>query len=214
VVGVVQSARQFGLEQAAPPAAYLPVEQSWDLTLFRNSMTLMLRTSGDPLLAAKHARQALASLDKDQPVGRIASMEMMIGETLRPARFNTLLLGLFAAVALVLAIVGIYGVVAWNVTQRTQEMGIRQALGATGHDVLRLVIGQGMRIVLLGLAIGLAVSLAVTRLLQSLLFEISAFDAGTFAGVSVLLAVVALLACLIPARRATRISPMTALRSE
>ena len=214
VVGVVQNARHFGLQQEPPPAAYIPAEQSWDVPMFRNGMTLLLRTAGDPLLAAGNARLALAGLDRDQPIGRIASMQMVIGETLRASRFNSLLLGIFAAIALVLAIVGIYGVVAWNVTQRTREMGIRQALGATRQDVLRLVIVQGMRIVLLGVVVGLAASLAVTRTLQSLLFEVSAFDVGTFVGVSVLLATVALLACLVPARRATKISPMTALRSE
>ena len=214
VVGVVQSARHFGLQQESPPAAYIPVDQSWDSTLLRNSMTLLLRTAGDPLQAAGNARQALASIDRDQPVGRIASMEMVIGETLRQSRFNTLLLGIFAALALVLAVVGIYGVVAWNVTQRTREVGIRQALGASRQHVFRLVVGQGMRIVLLGLVIGLAASLAVTRTLQSLLFEISAFDVWTFLAVSTLLASVALLACWIPARRATRVDPMVALRAE
>jgi len=214
VVGVVQSARHFGLQQEPPPAAYIPVEQSWDLPLFRNSMTLLLRTAGDPLQAASNARQVVASIDRDQPIGRIASMQMVIGETLRPARFNTLLLGIFAALAFVLAVVGIYGVVAWNVTQRTRELGIRQALGATRQDVLRLVVGQGMRIVLLGVAIGLVASLSVTRLMQSLLFEVSAFDATTFTVVSALLAAVALLACLLPARRATKVDPMVALRAE
>jgi putative ABC transport system permease protein len=214
VVGVVQSARHFGVQQEAPPSAYIPVDQSWNSPLLRNSMTLLLRTAGDPLQTAGKARQAVASIDRDQPIGRIASMEMVIGETLRPSRFNTLLLGIFAAIALVLAVVGIYGVVAWNVTQRTREVGIRQALGASRGDVLRLVIGQGMRIVLLGLVIGLAASLAVTRTLQSLLFEISAFDVSTFLVVSGLLATVALLACWIPARRATRVDPVIALRAE
>jgi putative ABC transport system permease protein len=175
---------------------------------------LLLRTAGDPLLAAGNARQIVASLDRDLPVGRIASMEIVIGETLRGSRFMMLLLGIFAAIALVLAVVGIYGVVAWNVAQRTRELGIRQALGATREDVLRLVIGQGMRIVLLGLALGLAASFAVTRTLQSLLFETSAFDVTTFTVVSALLAAVALLACLLPARRATKVDPMVALRAE
>ena len=214
VAGVVQSARHFGLQQEPPPAAYIPVDQSWDVPLLRNGMTLLLRTSGDPLQAASNARQMVASIDRDQPVGRIASMQMVIGDTLRASRFNTLLLGIFAALAAVLAVVGIYGVVAWNVTQRTREMGIRQALGATRNDVLRLVISQGMRIVLLGLGVGLAASLAVTRTLQSLLFETSAFDPWTFLAVSGLLAAVALLACFLPARRATRIEPVTALRAE
>ncbi len=214
VVGVVQSARQFSLQQEPSPAAYIPVGQSWDAPLTRNNMTLLLRTSDDPLALATLARQTVASLDRDLPVGRIATMEIIIGETLRPSRFNTLLLGLFAGIALVLAIVGIYGVVTWNVTQRTREMGIRQALGATRDDVLRLVIGQGMKIVLLGLALGLAASLAVTRTLQSLLFETSAFDVVTFAVVSTILATVALVACYLPGRRATKIDPMVALRAE
>jgi putative ABC transport system permease protein len=214
VVGVVQDARHFGLQSEPPSAAYIPVRQSWDLPLMRNGMTLLLRTAGDPLLAAGNARQLVAGLDRDQPVGHIASMEMVIGDTLRQSRFNTLLLGIFAALAFVLAVVGIYGVVAWNVTQRTREIGVRSALGATRGDVLRLVVGQGMRLVLLGVLIGLGASFAVTRLLQSLLFETSAFDALTFIVVSGALAIVALVACLIPARRATRVDPMVALRAE
>jgi putative ABC transport system permease protein len=124
------------------------------------------------------------------------------------------LLGLFAAVACALAVVGIYGVVAWNVTQRTREIGIRAALGATRQDVIRLVLGQSMRVVLLGLVVGLAGSLALTRLLQRMLFETSAFDPWTFAGVGVTLALVGLFACVIPALRASRVSPLEALRAE
>jgi putative ABC transport system permease protein len=141
-------------------------------------------------------------------------MDMLIGDSLQATRFNTVLLGLFAGVALALAAVGIYGVVAWNVTQRTREIGIRLALGANRTNVLALVIGQSMRVVLLGIAIGVAGSLAVARTLQSLLFGISAFDLATFVAVIGVLATAALLACWHPARRATRVDPMVALRAE
>jgi len=214
VVGVVRDIRYFGPQSEPPPAAYLPVEQCWDMQRLRGSMTVMLRTAGDPTRVAQSLRQMVAAIDRDQPVGRIASMQMLMGESLRQPRFNTILLGLFAAIALTLAIVGIYGVVAWNVTQRTREFGIRQALGADRPAILRLVVRQGMRVVLLGLLLGLGGALAATRALQSMLFGVSAFDPWTFGLVAALLAGVALLACLIPARRATRITPMTALRAE
>lgn len=214
VVGVVADVRHFGVQQEPPPAAYIPVEQSWNAPLVRSSSYLLVRTAGDPQLAASHVRSAVAALDHDLPLGRIATMQLIMGEALSTSRFNTLLLSLFAGIAFVLAVVGIYGVVAWNVTQRTRELGIRQALGATRRDVLQLVVGQGMRVVLLGVLVGLAFSFAAARVLQSLLFEVSAFDPVTFAAVAVSLGLVAVLACLLPARRATRISPMTALRTD
>jgi putative ABC transport system permease protein len=173
-----------------------------------------VRTTGEPLDAVPALRGLLKSLDQDLPVERISTMNTVIGDSLQSTRFNVVLLGLFAAIALALATVGIYGVVAWNVTQRTREIGIRSALGATRSDVLRLVVGQGMKVVLLGVALGLAGSFAATRALQGLLFETSAFDGWTFATVSLLLAAVALLACWLPARRATRVDPMVALRAE
>ncbi|HEY0946789.1 MAG TPA: ABC transporter permease [Opitutaceae bacterium] len=214
VVGVVESARHFGLQSNPVPAAYLPVDQSWETAFMRNNMVVLIRTEGDPLLIAAAARASVAGLDRDQPVGRINTMETTIADSLRQSRFSTVLLGLFAAVAAMLAVVGIYGVVAWNVTQRTREIGIRAALGATRRDVLRLVIGQGMRVVLLGVVIGLGGSLALTRVLQRMLYETSPFDPWTFALVGAVLAGVALLACLLPALRATRISPLEALHVE
>jgi putative ABC transport system permease protein len=214
VVGVVQSARHFGLQSDPPAACYLPVRQSWNYPPVRRGMFLLVRTRGEPLNAVPDLRALLRSLDPNLPVERISTMETIIGDSLQSNRFNTELLGLFAAIALVLAAVGIYGVVAWNVVQRTREIGIRSALGATRRDVLRLVVGQAMRVVGLGVLLGLGASLAVTRLMQSLLFQTSAFDLVTFAGVSGLLAAVALLACWLPARRATRVDPMLALRAE
>lgn len=214
VVGVVESARHFGLQASEIPAVYLPVEQSWNVSVLRNGMFLLLRTNGDPHLVAAAARAAVTQLDPDQPVGRVTTMETVIGDSLRQSRFSTVLLGLFAAVAALLAVVGIAGVVAWNVTQRTKELGIRAALGANRRQLLHLVVGQGMRVVLLGLLLGVAGSLALTRLLQSQLYETSALDPWTFVLVSVGLGGAALLACVLPALRASRISPLEALRAE
>jgi putative ABC transport system permease protein len=214
VVGVVQSARHFGLDSEAPAASYIPVRQAWNYPQMRRFMILLVRTHGRPLDAVPALRGLLKSLDQDLPVERISTMNTVIGDSLQSTRFNTVLLGLFAAIALALAAVGIYGVVAWNVTKRTREIGIRSALGATRRDVLRLVVGQGMKVVLLGVALGLAGSFAATRAMQGLLFETSTFDGWTFAVVSLLLASVALLACWFPARRATRVDPMMALRAD
>jgi putative ABC transport system permease protein len=141
-------------------------------------------------------------------------MDQLLADSLSRSRFTMLLLGIFAAVALVLASVGIYGLIAYSVTQRTQELGIRIALGAQPRDVLRLVLGQGTRLTLLGIALGVLAALAFSRLLVTLLFGVSATDPLTFAGVAALLALVALMACVIPARRATRVDPMVALRYE
>ena len=214
VIGVMQSARHFGLQNDPPAAAYIPVRQGWNYPPMRRGMSLLIRTRGEPLDAVPIVRGLLKSLDHDLPVERIVTMNMLIGDSLQPTRFNTLLLGIFAAIALVLAVVGIYGVVAWNVTQRTRELGIRLALGAARSNVLLLVIGQSMRVVMIGVALGVLGSLAVARTLQSLLFQISAFDVWTFTAVSGLLAVVALVACWLPARRATKVDPMIALRAE
>lgn len=214
VVGVVRDVRQFALQAQPQPAAYIPVGQGWDFLPMRSSMTLLVRTAGDPLRLVPLARESIGAVDHDQPIGRITTMEMLIRDTLQQPRFNTLLLGLFASVALILAVVGIYGVVAWNVAQRTKEMGIRLALGAPPRDVLRLVVVQAMRVVGLGLVLGLAVSLAVARTMENLLFEVSAFDPWTFVLVALVLAGSALVACVLPARRATRVDPLTALRAE
>ena len=214
VVGVVKSARYFGLTIQPDAAAYIPVRQSWDYPQLRRSMLLLVRTRDRPLDVVPALRDVVKSLDPKLPLGHIATADMLIGDSLQGTRFNTVLLGLFAGVALALAVVGIYGVVSWNVTQRTREIGIRQALGANRANVLRLVIGQSMRVVVLGLVLGVAGSLAVARLMQSLLFEISPFDPLTFVAVAGLLGLSALIACWLPARRATRVDPMIALRAE
>lgn len=215
VVGVVNSAKHFALQEQAPsPEVYIPVDQLWDFAPFRGSMALLLRVEGDNGPVAAGIRAELASLDSNQPIGRIVAMPDVIATSLQGTRFNTILLGVFAGLALALAVVGIYGSVAWNVTQRTREIGIRQALGAQRADVLRLVIVQGMRVVCIGLLLGLAGSLALARTVESLLFGVSAFDPWTFALVAVALAFISLVACLLPALRATRIDPIVALRAE
>lgn len=214
VVGVVRNARYFGPQSDPPPAAYIPVRQSWDYPQMRRFMTLVIRTQGRPLDVVPALREVVKSLDPDLPLGRIASMDMLLGDSLQGTRFNTVLLSLFAAVALALAAVGIYGVVSWNVTQRTREIGVRLALGADRTGVLRLVVAQSMRIVAVGLILGLAGSLAVARAMRSLLFEINPLDPVTFVAVAGLLGLAALVACWLPARRATRVDPMVALRAE
>jgi len=214
VVGVVNSARYFGLQGDAAPAAYIPVRQGWDYPQLRRFMILVVRTHGRPLDVVPALRAIVKSLDPDLPLGHLATLDMLIGDSLQGTRFNTVLLGIFAGVALALAAVGIYGVVSWNVAQRTREIGIRQALGADRASVFRLVVGQSMRVVALGLGLGLAGALALSRTLRSLLFETSPFDPLTFAAVALLLGLAALLACWLPARRATRIDPARALRAE
>ncbi|MBI2813862.1 MAG: ABC transporter permease [Opitutae bacterium] len=214
VIGVVQSARQFGLQNDAPRAAYIPARQGWDYPQMRRNMTLLIRTHAEPLNAVPAVRGMIKSLDANLPVERIVTMDMLIGDTLQSTRFNTTLLGLFAAVALMLSGVGIYGVVSWSVTQRTKEIGVRLALGAGRSQILGLVIGQSMRVVLLGVLLGVAGALALTRTMENKIFGISAFDPLTFAAVVGLLTSAALLAAWLPARRAAQVDPMTALRAE
>jgi putative ABC transport system permease protein len=177
-------------------------------------MEVVLRTTGDPLALGNSAREAIWSIDRDLPIPRIQTMEQNLSTRVAQRRLNMLLLGLFASVALVLSAVGIYGVMNYTVTQRTNEIGIRVALGAQIRDVLRLVVGEGMILALAGVVIGLVMTFAMTRLMASLLFGVSASDPLTFAAIAALLFGVALLACWIPARRATEVDPMVALRYE
>jgi putative ABC transport system permease protein len=208
IVGVVGDVRNQ-LDSEPKPEMYLPLSQEAD-----SNMVLVVRAPPDPSGLAAAVRSQVASIDKDQPVFQVMSMEQVRSQGLLGHRLPGILLGVFAALALVLAAVGIYGVVGYDVSQRTHEIGLRMALGAQRGEVLRLVLGQGMTLVLLGVGIGLPLSLAMMHGLSSLLFGVSSSDPATFAGVFVLLSGVALLACYIPARRAMRVDPMVALRYE
>ena len=212
VIGVVGDVKHSGLNQPTDPAVYEPFSQSDEA--WRRFMTLAVRTRhASPGLVAEVKKQVW-SLDGQIPVGDVHAMDELIAVSLAQQRFNMLLLGLFAALALILAAVGIYGVMAYATNQRTHEIGIRTALGAQRGDVLRLVMRDAARIALFGIASGIAGALALTHLMASLLFEVKPTDPATFAGVAILLAFVVLAACYIPARRATRVDAMVALRYE
>ena len=208
VVGVVSDVKLNGVERDTPLQVYLPLIQ-------RNSANtgLVVRTTGDPLALATTVERTIRSLDKDLPLSS-RSMDQLLGNAMARQKLTLTLLATLALLALLLAGIGIYGVMSYAVRQRRQELGIRLALGATAHDVVKLVLTQGLKLALLGVVLGLAAALAVTRLLQSLLYGVSATDTFTFVGVALLLGLVALLACYVPARRATKVDPMIALRHE
>jgi putative ABC transport system permease protein len=211
IVGVVGNVRQLGQASETSPEVYLSYLQDPVAWPYR---TLIVRTVGDPLRLVGLVEQAVWSVNRDQPVSDIETMEQVLAESVAQPRIFTLLMGVFAALALVLASVGIYGVVSYSVSQRTHEVGVRLALGAERVDVLRLVVGQGMLLTGIGLGIGLAGAMALTRFLSSFLFSVRPTDPITFAVVALALAGVALLATYIPARRAMRVDPMVALRYE
>ena len=177
-------------------------------------MTFAIRTSLAPESLFSSIRDAVRAVDPKQPVYRLETAARMLDESLAESRFYLLLMTVFAGSAMLLAAIGLYGVLAFLVTQRTREIGVRMALGAQSRDVMRLVLGQGMRLTLGGLALGLVAALALTRLLKAMLFGVSATDPLTFAIIALLLPAVALLACYLPARRATRVDPLDALRCE
>jgi len=208
VVGVVKDVRQFELVVEPKPQMYLPFTQA----NFFEPRALVVKTNLEPLSLAATVRKTVWEIDKDQPVSDIASMENIVSESVARQRFSMLLLGIFAGLALVLAAVGIYGVMSYSVAQRTREIGIRMALGAQRADVLKLTIGQGLKLVVTGVAFGLAAAVIMTRLMSSLLFGVSATDPMTFVTISFVLVSVAVLASYIPALRATRVDPMFALR--
>jgi putative ABC transport system permease protein len=210
IVGIVGDVRHISLDEESGPESYFSYQQ-----IPSSYMNLVARSRvDDPASLAPGLRQAVAQVDKDQPLSDVKTMEQLLADSLARRRFNMLLLGLFAAVALLLAAVGIFGVMNYSVTQRTHEIGIRMALGAQSRDVLKMIVGQGMILALIGVLIGLAASFALTRLMSSLLYGVTATDPLTFAGVALILSAVALLASFIPARRATRVDPIVALRYE
>ena len=217
VVGVVGDVKPFGLDSDSLPHSYMPYQQLTDDKLngsMAEAVKIVVRTAGDPASAAASLRAAVWSLDRQLPVTDLRSMEQVISESTAPRRFNMVLVAFFAGAALLLAAVGLYGVMSYSVAQRTHEIGVRMTLGARPADVLRMVLGSGVTLVLVGVLIGLAGALATSRLLTSFLFDVRASDPLTFASVALLLASVALVASMAPALRATRVDPMMALRDE
>ena len=212
IVGVAGDVKHFGLDQPEEPAIYTPYAQFREP--WKRWMSVVARSDGDPATIANMVKAQIWRIDSQIPVTRVHTMTEVMATSVASQRFNMLLLGLFAGVALVLASVGIYGVMAYSVTQRTHEIGVRMALGARERDVLKMIVGQGLRLILIGVAVGVTGAFAMTRLMSSLLFGVSAIDAPTFLAVSALLTMVALAACHIPARRAMKVDPMIALRYE
>lgn len=209
IIGVVRDARYAGLDTAVRPMTYWPYPE-----LAYSGMTLVVRTEGEPLATADALRSEVLAIDKDQPVADVRTMESWVSDSVSRTRFSAMLLGVFAGVALLLAAVGIFGVMSYAVSERTHEIGVRMALGARTTDVLALVVKKGMVLTLVGLGVGLGAAFVLTRVMETLLFGISATDPLTFAVIAVLLACVALVACYLPARRAAKVDPMIALRYE
>jgi len=209
IIGVVADHKHMGLDVAVEPMVYWPHAE-----LVYPGMTLMLRTRGDASAVAGAARNVIHTLDPQQPIAEVNTMETLLSNSVARARFSASLLTVFSFVALVMAAVGIYGVMSYSVLQRTHEIGVRMALGAQRFDVLKLVVRKGVVLGVVGVAVGLAGSFALTRFISTLLFEVTATDTMTFVGVSLGLFFVTLAACYLPARRATRVDPLKALRYE
>ena len=217
VVGVVGNVKPFGLDDDSLPHTYMPYLQHAANELkggTAQNLVLAVRTSGDPASASGAVRTAVWSLDRQVPVTDVRTMEQVVSQSTAPRRFNMVLVGLFAGAALLLAAVGLYGLMSYSVSQRTHEIGVRMTLGASRGDVLRMVLGSGFKLVLIGVAAGVAGALAASRLLAGFLFEVRPSDPATFAAVTLALAAIALPASIVPALRATRVDPMVALRNE
>jgi putative ABC transport system permease protein len=220
IVGVVRHVEPYGLDRleagSGPAQFYTNFNQAPLPSLSRRAGTinLLTRTEAEPLSLASAVRGQIAALNKDQPVFNVRTMEQIVAQSVASRRFSMLLLTVFALVALALASLGIYGLMSYAVAQRSREIGVRMALGAQASDVLSMVIRQGMKLALAGVALGLVASVALTRLMKTLLFGVSATDPLTFGLLALLLTLVALLACYLPARRATKVDPLVALKCE
>ena len=209
IVGIVGDVRYDNLTAEAEPFVYYPHPE-----LTYEAMTIVIRTAGDPAEMAPVVRREIAALDPDQPISDVRTMTQVMAQTVARARFNTLLLSVFAGLATLLAAIGIFGVMSYSVQLRTREIGLRMALGAQPRRVLMLVLRQGMLLTVVGIVVGLAGALALSRVMSGLLYGVGATDPATFAAIVVVLGVVALIACYIPARRATRVDPLIALKYE
>jgi putative ABC transport system permease protein len=211
VVGVVGNEKLSGLDGEVGPAIYVPIMQNGFPNAIR-SIFLVVRAQGEAAGLTASIQNELRSLDQEQALFQVRPLEEVISASLAQRRFNSTLMIIFAGLAGLLAAVGIYGVIAYSVTQRTHEIGVRLALGAQPLDVLRLILGHGIRLTLTGIAAGLLAALALTRVMSSLIFGVSTYDPVTFLCIPLLLTLVALLASYLPARRATKVDPMVALR--
>jgi putative ABC transport system permease protein len=209
IVGVARDVHHVGADTRPFMEIYRPLAQ-----FPYAEMTLVVRAAHDPISLANPIRQAVRSVDADQPVARLATMDALVAESLGTSRLSTMLFALFGVVGLVLAAVGIYGVISYGVMQRTREFGVRMALGALASDVRGMVVRQAATLTLLGMGLGIVGALAATRLMRSLLFEVAPTDPVTYIGVAFILGVVALIASYLPARRATMVDPVIALRNE
>jgi putative ABC transport system permease protein len=210
VIGVVGRVKMESLNQNSDRVqGYFPFAQ-----VPSGGMTVVIKGSSDPNQLISSVRSAIKAIDPDQPIYSPRTMNEIRAESVAGDRLNLTLLSLFAGIALVLAIVGIYGVMSYSVTQRTHEIGIRMAIGARPRDVFRMILGQGMKLALIGVGVGLLLAFALTRLMATMLFGVEPTDATTFTGISILLISVALLACYLPGRRATKVEPTISLRYE
>jgi putative ABC transport system permease protein len=209
IVGVVGDVKQYGLDKDAPDEIYVPLADSPV-----SGLSLVVKTSVEPLSIARRVIQQIYDIDPDQPAARVASLEQVRADSVAAPRLTANLLGLFALLALAIAAAGIGGVMALSVSQRTHEIGVRMAIGAWPREILRMVLGQGVALTVIGLALGLLGAIGLTRMLRGLLFEVTPTDPLTFVGVGAVLAIAALSACYVPARRAARVDPTVALRCE
>ena len=209
IVGVVKDVKYDGLRGSTEPAYYLPYAQ-----MPARGQDIVIRTAGDPLSILPMVRAEINAIDPAVPILRATTLDERMSEAVGEPRFQTTLLLVFSSIALVLAAVGIYGVLSYSISLRTHEIGVRISVGASRGDVLRMVIGEGMALATIGITLGIIGSLALTQLLATMLFEVSPHDPATYAGVSLVMAAVTLLACFIPAGRATRVDPIVALRNE
>jgi len=209
IIGVVGDSKQRSLDQKVEPMAYWPHPE-----LVFPAMTIVIRTKGNASEITPAVRSVIRNLDPDQPISDVRTMEDLLSISMARSRFSTTLLTVFSLVALVMAAVGVYGVISYSVLQRTHEIGIRVALGAQRSDVLLLVVTKGIVLGVIGVAVGLAASFGLTRLISSLLFDVTPTDKVTYAAVATGLFLITLVACYIPARRATKVDPLRALRYE
>jgi putative ABC transport system permease protein len=209
IVGVVGNEKNSSLSKTAEPAVYFSHRQ-----FSYRSMSVVVRATAAPLSLVNAVQNEVWALDRNLPVSNLKTMERRLGEAVAQPRFNALLLGLFAALAVLLAAVGVYGVISYMVRQRTHEIGVRMALGASAGDILKMVVGQGLTLTLTGVGLGLLGSFGLTRLISGLLYGVGTTDPLTFIAMPALLALAALLACYLPARRATKVDPMAALHYE